>query len=1625
MNETASTFRPTDQQPEPRGPARGVKRAPRTMLPPLTRAERGKQLPLSFAQQRLWFLAQMKGASEAYHVPFGMCLRGKLHRLALRQALDRIVGRHEALRTTFVLLDDEPVQRIVPVEDSRFDLVEHDLQQHVDVQGELDRLTAEEVRTPFDLQKGPLIRGRLIRHSEDEHTLLITMHHIVSDKWSLGVFNHELSVLYNAFARDERDPLPELNLQYVDYAIWQRKWMEGDILRQQAEYWKATLAGAAALLELPGDHVRPDHQDYAGALIRLALDAKLTAGLKELGLRHGTTLYMTLLAGWAALVGRLSGQPEVVIGTPVANRRRVALENLIGFFVNTLALRVDVSDSPTVAQLLARVKVQAMAAQGHQDIPFEQVVETIRPVRSLSHSPLFQVMFAWQNAPERALELVGLKVEPLRSAAPHVVAQFDLTLHLWVSGGGIAGVIEYSTALFERTTVERYMGYLRRLLEGMVADDSAVVDRLPMLGDEERERVLYEWNRTEAEFRADKCVHELFEEHVRNAPDAVAVVYEDGSATYRELNARSNQLAHYLRGLGVKPDQRVAMCVERGFEMIAGLLGVLKAGAAYVPLDPGYPQERLQHMMQDSGAVALLTQGHLKALFAGVSPGAVIDMEASAAAWRQQPEGNPDAASVGLTCQHLAYVIFTSGSTGVPKGVEITHSAVLNFLESMRKELGFVPASRLLALTPLSFDIAVLEIFLPLTTRGQVIIANREVARDPTRLAKRIGETKPHVIQATPATWRTLIEAGWTGDPRLSIVCGGEAMSRELAQQLLSRSSAIWNMYGPTETTIWSVIARVESGSGLVPIGKPIANTRVYILDVRQEPVPVGVVGELYIGGAGVARGYLHRPGQTAERFLPDPFANKEDARMYRTGDLGRWLANGDIEFLGRNDFQVKIRGYRIELGEIEARLAEHEGVREAVVVAREDTSGDKRLLAYYTSRDANGAESAIGAEVLRRHLAGNLPEYMLPAAYVRMERLPLTPNGKLDRKALPSAEADAYSVPAYEAPEGEIETILAGIWAGVLRVERVGRQDNFFELGGHSLLAARAVYRIRGVFSTDVSLVTFFLRPTVAGLAAAIRELPKTESCIDPIQTVSRHAELPLSFNQQGRLLFEWSESAGSGLRTPFPLVLTLSIDGHLNLDTLEQAVNAIVQRHEIFRTTFSNPEKLNISHMPAEASALLLRMNRGERVTAHEIRGLADALLAAPGLFEQRIHSTIRVTIPLMELETCSSEEQSAAISTVLAEELRRHFDYEQLPLLRLRLLRTKPTEHVLIVVMSHLLGDKWSLDLFRRELELLYASFANGAYDIPDKPTLQSVDFSAWQREQVRSGAFDGMIAYWKVRWTEFSLFDIRDLPFSAPISASTSLQVESECVEAGVTLLGRLRPFLRERQLTLHMFFLAVLNIVLHLHTNKPRVGLWGLFANRTQEGTEELLAWLANAHILGTDLSGNPRITDVLERVRTGVLDAQAYQAVPMLLFQNFYMKELQENQGKRSPVQPHITFTVDAYEPPTRMSPRALSIQPIDITSKRDTYSEEAGAALRIVVKDQKEKIAITAKYAREAFEQGSVSRLLMEMLDVAGHMIATPHIPLSNLNCMRHGMRQKGHNAENTDYKSVAGERA
>lgn len=1036
---------------------------------------------LSFAQQRLWFLEQLQPGSPRYNIPVLLRLEGTLNIAALKCSIREIIRRHEILRTTFKVVDNYPMQ-VITSDMQHFPVSFINLESlTVDERlAEVQRLMDREGQFLFDLTQGPLVRAILVRLNTVEHLLLLTLHHIVSDGWSLKIFLNELATLYTAYSKGRPSPLPELPLQYVDYALCQRVWLQGGTLERLLTYWINQLASAPMVLELPTNRARPTIPNFQGAYHSFTLAHPLVRALKSLSQQEGVSLFMALLAAFQALLSRYIGQSDFMVGVPIAGRTHTELEGLIGFFVNTLALRADLSDNPTVRELLRRVRKVCLEAYEHQDLPFERLVEELRPDRSLSHTPLIQVMFLFQDAPGMTVELPGLCLTLQEYS--NSTAKFDLVFEI-VEGieGDLKGNIEYSADLFEAEMIGRMADHFQMLLQGIVADPEQHVSKLPILTDKERHQLLVEWNNTRTESTSEYTVHRLFETQVERTPDAVAVGFEEEFLTYRELNGRANQLAHHLRHNGVGPETLVGICVERSLDMVVGLLGILKAGGAYVPLDPAFPPERLAFMLEDAGVSVLVTQQRpLKALPAHKAKVVCLDSDAARIAQQSESGSLPQ-----TTSDHLAYVIYTSGSTGQPKGVQILHRAVVNFLLSMREQPGLSPQDTFLAITTLSFDIAVLELFLPLIVGARVLVASREATGDGVVLAEILDRAGVTTMQATPVTWRLLLAAGWRGKTDLKVLCGGEALSLDLAKQLLQRTASLWNLYGPTETTIWSTLGKIEPGDEVVTIGRPIANTQVYLLDAHLQPTPIGVPGELFIGGDGLARGYLNRPELTAERFLPHPFGDHPNARMYRTGDLARYRPDGSIEHLGRLDFQVKLHGFRIELGEIETVLSEHPTVQQSVVIVREDMQREKYLVAYVVIAQPQ----ICSISDLREYVRERLPNYMIPSAFVILESFPLTPNGKVDRNRLPVPDHFRPQLrKAYVPPEDMLELRLVRIWEEVLGISPIGTDDNFFELGGHSLQAAQLIGQLHQNFGKEIPLVTLLRGGTIKHCAAALR---------------------------------------------------------------------------------------------------------------------------------------------------------------------------------------------------------------------------------------------------------------------------------------------------------------------------------------------------------------------------------------------------------------------------------------------------------------------------------------------------------------------------------------------------------
>ncbi|CAQ85107.1 MULTISPECIES: non-ribosomal peptide synthase/polyketide synthase [Photorhabdus] len=1239
---------------------------------------RDSELPLSFAQQRLWFLAQFEEVGNTYHIPVVLSLRGQFDIAVWQRALNLLFARHEALRSVFVTVDGHPQIELLPAEFG-LPMKKYDLRKVPDVEKQLQYLRMQESETRFNLARGPLIRSALIQLANDDYLFLLTLHHIVFDGWSVSILMRELSALYTAFLTGQPDPLPPLPIQYPDYAAWQRQWLSAERIQNQSDYWRTILADVPVLLDLPTDRPRPVQQSFAGNLLPVSLDAELTQSLKRLSEQQGVTLFMTLLSAWATVLSRLSGQDDLVIGTPSAGRGRQEVESLIGFFVNTLALRIDLSGAPNVIELLARVRQTALAAQEHQDLPFEQVVEIVQPPRRLAHTPLFQVMFAWQNNESTDWKLPGMAVSPAEQFLD--IAKFDLELNLSERDGKIVGYLSYATALFDQQTIERHLGYLHTVLQAMVTNPQQRVGKIDILTSAERRLLLEIWNATKVPYPDQLCIHQLFEQQVEKYPDAIAVVHEGQSLTYAELNICANRLAHQLIALGVVPDQRVAICVTRSPATVVGQLAVLKAGGAYVPLDPAYPGERLIHILTDAApAILLADSAGCDALGEKVltrltllDPNSLLD----------QPDSNPLVSS--LTSRHLAYVIYTSGSTGTPKGVMIEHRGLVNLIQEKIVQFDIHSGSRMLQFASFGFDASVWEVMMALCGGATLDIPVDIVRQEPHHLWHYLEEHTVTHACLTP----TMLREG-AGLPVMTIkptlILGGEAPSAALLGALSGRVN-LFNAYGPTEITVCATVwyCPPDYTDELISIGRPTANTRIYLLDTYGQPVPLGAVGELYIGGIGVARGYLNHPELTVEHFLTDPFSDDPNARIYRTGDLARYLPDGNLMFVGRNDQQVKIRGFRIEPGEIEARLLEYSAVREALVLASGD-GPDKRLIAYVVVPADDGLVNN-----LRSHLSIILPDYMVPAAFVRLDAFPLTPNGKLDRRALPVPGEEDFARQVYAAPQGEIETILAAIWRKLLGIEQISRHDSFFTLGGHSLLAVRMVERLRNLGLT-LAVRDLFQFPVLSELAQTLgqyRAVVVPVNIITPTATQLTPEMLPLidltqpeidcivgqvpggmtniqdiyalSPLQDGILFHHLLANKGD----PYLLVSQMAFANRSLLESYLAAVQQMVDRHDILRTAFiwqgvSVPAQVVWRQAPLSVIELTLHPDDGP---------VRDQLMRR---FDTRQH----------------------------------RIDLGQAPLLRFVVAQEEDGRWIVLQLLHHLIGDHTTLGVMNREVQAYLA-------------------------------------------------------------------------------------------------------------------------------------------------------------------------------------------------------------------------------------------------------------------------------------------------------------------------------
>ncbi|HYX24398.1 MAG TPA: amino acid adenylation domain-containing protein, partial [Thermoanaerobaculia bacterium] len=1522
--------------------------------PPITPRRGQGDLQLSFAQQRLWFLQRLDPQSPFYNIAVEVRLAGALDVPVLGRALAEVTRRHETLRTTFVEAGGEPRVSVAAPGPVRQPLVDLSGLPAAAASRLAAELTLAAARRPFDLAAGPLLRVLLLRLGRREHRVVMTLHHIVADGWSLGVLVNEVGALYGAYRRGGRSPLPELPFQYSDHAAWQRSWLQGAVLEQELAHWRAKLAGVEPVLDLPFDHPRPAVRSDRGSTRVFVLPAELAQSVERLSRCEGVSLFMTLLGAFFALLGRYTGQRDLVIGYPAANRDRSDIEGLIGLFLNTLVLRVDLSGDPSARALLGRVRDEVLEAQSHAQLPFEMLVRELRPERSLGYNPLFQVLFVLQNTPAFELEIPGLTIEA--SLLDLAIAQFDLSCRIEKSGDTLLGRLEYSEDLFESTTIERLAGHFERLLAATVADPQRPLSQLPLLTRGERHQLLAEWNDTEGEWR-ECAVHRLIEEQVRRTPEAPALVWGKEVWSYGHLNAWANRLARHLLACGLRRGEPVGIGLRRSPWVAVSVLGVLKAGGCYVPLDPTHPADRLAYMVADAGARLVMSEEGL-----------------AGAAWlsgRRQVRVDGDREAIGaleagdldleVGPEEPVYVIYTSGSTGRPKGVELSHRSLASFLVTMLERPGLGPEDVVAGVTALPFDPSGLELFLPLVVGARLVVASEDETRDGRRLLRLLKASGVTLLQATPVTWGMLLEAGWSGEPALRALCGGEALSEHLARELIRRSREVWNLYGPTETTVWSVVGRVREGERIT-VGRMVARMTSYVLSDALEVAPVGVMGELWVGGIGLAHGYAGQPALTAERFLPSPFGGPGE-RLYRTGDVVRRLPDGRLEHLGRGDHQVKVRGHRIELGEIESALAGHPGVAQAVVVARGEGGGDLRLVAYVVM---SGTDPAPDWDELRSHLAARLPDYMVPAVFVALPELPLTPNRKVDRRALP-APAGAGPRRQSPAPRGSQEELLAGIFAEVLKLEWVGVEDNFFELGGHSLQAAQVAARVYAAFGVEMSLRTLFEDPTVAALAARIAPASDPKQAPPGLSTIAtadvptapvvpgvqepRAGGLPLSFAQQ-RLWFLDQLEPGSPV---YNISTEVELKGGLVVEVLAGAFGEVVRRHEALRTTFRT--------VAGEAVQV---------VAAHAGHGL-----------------------PVIDLRALPGRQRTQEVSRLRAAEARRPFDLGQGPLLRTSLLRLGTMHHTILVTVHHIVSDGWSMGLLVREIGVLYAAFLAGAPSPLPELAMQYAGFAAWQRRHLSGEYLASELAWWRRQLA--GMPPALELPVDHPRPAVRSGRGGEHIFILKAASLAGLKAFSGQHGATLFMTLLAGFLALLQRYTGEDDLAVGTPVAGRTRVEMEPLVGLFVNTLVLRADLAGDPEVLPLLDRVRETTLSAYSHQEVP---FERLVEELSPERDLSRSPLVQVLFVFHNVPSGPLALPGLELKAAPVPTaTTKFD---------LTFTLVEMERGLEGTLEYSRDLFDPGTVERLADHFTRLLTAAVAAPHQRLSQLPLLSEAERRQ-----------------
>jgi amino acid adenylation domain-containing protein len=1546
----------------------------------IPRRKQTNRVNVSFAQQGLWLIEQLQPGSSAYSILAAIRFNGPIDVRAMRASLNEIVRRHETLRTSFENVDGEPFQVIAESYEIPLPIIDFTSLPEESREDAARRVINEEARRPLELSEKSLLRVCLLRLTNHDHILSLAMHHIIGDALSMSVLIRELSALYDAFSKGQPSPLPELPIQYADFAVWQREQLQGEKLERQLSYWKRQLEGAPTVLQLPTDRSRPAKQSFRGRLELFDLSRVLTDKLKALCQQQGVTLYMTLLAAFKVLLSRYSGQKDIVVGSDSAGRYTAELEGLIGYFVNSLALRTDLSGDPTFRELLQRVKEVCLDAYAHQDLPFERVVEALKPERSLSYTPVFQVMFSIQPKPpsqpqQRSSNWNKLSLTGVRHDLE--TSKFDLSFTISETEETLLGVVEYCTDLYDAETILRMIGHFRNVLNTITTDPDLRLSALPLLTAGERNQLLREWSGAECALNwnhAPLC-HQLFEAQALRHPDAVAVCYEDQQINYRELNERSNRLAHYLRSLGIGPEALVGIALPRSIDLIVAWIAVLKAGGAFLPLDPSYPPTRLAAMV-DAGAVLLLTSDEVHTTLPAVTAPVVSMDEANR--WSSCSTENP---SLQVNDENLAYIIYTSGSTGRPKGVMISHAALAHYVPLIAERFALTHADRFLQFASSSFDVALEEIFPALATGAALVLCREGMSGlEFTRL---LEEEQVTACELPTAFWHEWVRELATHEQMVPeqlrlVVVGGERNTFESIQHWRRASAGrarLMHVYGVTEATITTTVYDWSKDEQLVnnllPLGSPLQNSEVYVLDERLEPVPVGVHGELYLGGSALGRGYHARADLTAERYVPHPFAAQGGQRLYRTGDVVRWLGTGAMEFLGRVDRQVKVRGFRIELSEIETALALCPGVTENVVLVREDQPGEKRLVAYAVVDE----QARLNRAEIRKYLKSTLPEYMIPSHYVMLDHLPITTNGKVDHKALlPPEQCETRE--NHSGPQGEIdqdlslsilsehdpelapcaaeEEMLAGIWCEVLRVKDVTLNDNFFDLGGHSLLAMPMTSRIRDLFGVEISPHTVFEAPTVTELAQQIMAARRERTGVKelPIAPVSREGRLPLSFAQE-RLWFIDQLQPGS---TAYIIPAVVRLTGRLNVEALKASFNEIVRRHESLRTSFS----------------------------------------AINGEPFQIIADTHEIDLPVIDLRALFEHTRAAEASRLATEELRQPFDLSQGPPLRVCMIRIAEEESLLLATMHHIISDDWSMRVLYSELFALYSAYLRGEESpFPDLP-VQYPDYAVWQREHLQGEVLATQLSYWKEQLAGAPA--LLDLPTSHPRPNVQSTRGAAETFTLPPDLSDSLRQLSRREGVTLFMTLLAAFNVLLHKYSGQDDIVVGSPIAGRNRSEVEELIGFFVNTLALRTDLSGDPSFRGLLKKVREVCLGAYAHQDLPF----ETLVEELQpERSLSYNPIF-QVMFELENLPPgSTRQADRTES-EPL-----APNRLETAIFEIVLSVKETRSGMDCVIEYSTDLFTSESIKAMAAHFQALLVQLTASPDSHLSQFSMLSAPERQ------------------